>query len=132
VPTATSPETTRLQVCGSSVRTHASLVPEKYGSRRRPVSRAISGSCPASRMLAQMPAVRRSCHTIARRGLPIVSRSQKQMVSRWLVMPTAVGGSALASGLASSCRSEASVAAQISPGSCSTQPSAGKCWGNSL
>ena len=92
----------------------------------------MSGSLPASRMLAHMPAVRRSCQTIARRGEPRVSRSQKQIVSRWLVMPTAVGGSAVASGVASSWRSAASVADQISPGSCSTQPSAGKCWGNSL
>ena len=132
MPTATSPDTMRRHVSGSSVRTHASLVPEKYGSRRRPVSRAIRGSWPASRMLAHIPAVRRSCHTMARRGEPMVSRSQKQIVSRWLVMPTAVGGSALACGLAISSRSAASVADQISPGSCSTQPLAGKCWGNSL
>ena len=37
-----------------------------------------------------MSAVRRSCHTIARRGEPRVSRSHSTIVSRWFVMPSAV------------------------------------------
>ena len=51
---------------------------------------------------SQMSAVRRSCQTIARRGEPSVSRSHSTMVSRWLVMPTAV--SSAASTLASASR----------------------------
>ena len=44
-------------------------------------------SWPSSFIRRQMSAVRRSCHTIARRGDPRVSRSQSSTVSRWLVIP---------------------------------------------
>ena len=43
---------------------------------------------PASRSSAQIPAVRRSCQTMARRGAASVARSQITAVSRWLVRPT--------------------------------------------
>ena len=113
---------------GSFSGSHTSLVPEKYGSSRRPVSCATRGSCPSSRSRVQMAAVRRSCQTIARRGEPRVSRSQSSTVSRWLVMPTAVTCPSYA---LSASRVASSVACQISSGECSTQPGRGKCWANS-
>ena len=70
-------------------RARSSLVPEKYGSSRSPVSSVTRSSWPSARSRSQMSAVRRSCQTIARRGEPSVSRSQSRTVSRWLVMPTA-------------------------------------------
>jgi len=60
-----------------------------HGSIRSPVSSLIRSSWPSSRSRVQMSAVRRSCHTIARRGEPRVSRSQSTTVSRWLVIPIA-------------------------------------------
>ena len=89
MPTAYRPCSTSAHVCGSFSASQTSLVPEKYGSSRSPVSSATRSSWPASRSRVQMSAVRRSCHTIARRGEPRVSRSQSRIVSRWLVMPTA-------------------------------------------
>ncbi len=129
MPTAYRPSSTRAQVCGSFSRSQVSLVPEKYGSRRRPVSSVTRASWPSSRSRSQIGAVRRSCQTIARRGEPRVSRSQSRTVSRWLVMPTA--RSVEASYDVSAARVASSVACQISSGACSTQPGRGKCWANS-
>ncbi len=129
MPTAYRPSSTSAQVFASCSASQVSLVPEKYGSSRRPVTSATRSSWPASRSRLQMSAVRRSCHTIARRGEPSVSRSQSSTVSRWFVMPMAVTSSPW---LASSAIRVASiVACQISSGECSTQPGFGKCWANS-
>ena len=74
---------------------------------------------------AQRSAVRRSCQTIARcTGTPVV-RFQRSVVSRWFVIPIAVGSST------SACSAAASTLCQISSGSCSTQPERGKCCGSS-
>ena len=72
-----------------------------------------------------MGAVRRHCHTMALLTGSPVRRSHKMVVSRWLVMPTAAIclGSIWALSTASA-RARA-VVAQISMGSCSTQPG----WG---
>ena len=116
-------------MCGSFSASQTSLVPEKYGSSRSPVSSVTRSSWPSSRSREQMSAVRRSCQTIARRGEPSVSRSQSTIVSRWLVMPMPreLGGVDLGERR----RVAASVACQISSGPCSTQPGCGKCCGNS-
>src|SRR4051794_10623220 len=65
---------------------------------------------------------------MARCGAARVRLSHRTAVSRWLVMPTAVGRSASAFRAA---RQAARVACQICSGSCSTQPGCGKCWANS-
>jgi hypothetical protein len=57
-------------------------------------------------------------------GLPL-SRSQTMAVSRWLVMPMAATSRDEASARSMAARTVATVAAQISSGSCSTQPGAG-------
>ena len=75
-----------------SVRSHAILVAEKYGSSTSPVRSRTSGRWPAAASSSQRSAVRRSCHTMARcRGRP-VRRSQATTVSRWLVTPMAATG----------------------------------------
>ncbi len=129
MPTAYRPDSTSAQVCGSSSASHISLVPEKYGSSRSPVSSATRSSWPASFSRVQISAVRRSCHTIARRGEPRVSRSHSRIVSRWLVIPTAFSSEASTCAIAS--RAASRVACQISSGACSTQPGFGKCCRNS-
>ncbi|MGY2704057.1 hypothetical protein ACVW2K_003641 [Nocardioides sp. HB32] len=129
VPTAYRPDSTSAQVCGSFSRSHISLVPEKYGSRRSPVSSLTRSSWPSSRSRVHRSAVRRSCQTIALRGEPRVSRSHSSTVSRWLVMPTA--RSRPASWEARTWRVASRVACQISSGACSTQPGRGKCCANS-
>ena len=90
-----------------------------------------SGSCPAALSLRQVSAVRRSCQTMALWiGRP-VRRSHSTQVSRWLVMPMAAMSPALSPAAASAWRAVSTVVRQMSSGSCSTQPSAGKCWANS-
>ena len=89
MPTAYRPSSTIDHVWDSSSASQRSLVPEKYGSSRRPVSSRTRSSEPSSRMRRQISAVRRSCHTIARRGALSVSRSHSSTVSRWLVIPMA-------------------------------------------
>jgi hypothetical protein len=132
VPTAYRPDSTSAHVFGSCSASHISLVPEKYGSNRNPVSSATRSSWPASRRRLQMSAVRRSCHTIARRGEPSVSRSHSRTVSRWLVIPIACRAGPPVTSYAFSADLVASmVACQISSGECSTQPGLGKCWANS-
>ncbi len=63
-------------------------------------------------------------------GLP-VARSQITVVSRWLVMPMAATCAAVTPAFAMAARTVATTPAQISSGSCSTCPSAGKYWVNS-
>ena len=129
VPMATRPFVTWAQCCGSFSAIHSAFVPLKYGSRRRPVRSEMNASCPSLRRRSHNGAVRRSCHTIALRGEPIVSRSHRHHVSRWLVIPTAT--TAARSMLSSASLVAAIVADHTSPKSCSTRSSAGKCCSNS-
>ncbi len=97
----------------------------------RPVLAEIAGSWPSRFSLAQMSAVRRSCQTMARWiGCP-VARSHTTVVSRWLVMPIAAMSLAFRPAFSSASRQIMTVEVQMSSGSCSTQPEAGKCCGNS-
>ena len=132
MPTAYRPSSTRAHVFGSFSRSHTSLVPEKYGSSRSPVSSDTRSSWPSSRIRAQMSAVRRSCQTMPRRGEPSVSRSQSRTVSRWLVIPMArSSGPPVSAYAARQARVASMVACQISSGECSTQAGLGKCCANS-
>ena len=90
---------------------------------RRPVFSAMVSPRPWAFRPSQKGAVRRHCQTMALwMGSP-VRRSQRMVVSRWLVMPMAATcrGSMWLVISARARRSEA----QISMGSCSTQPG----WG---
>jgi len=60
-----------------------------------------------------------------------VDGSHTQTVSRWLVIPIAAMSLAVTLAFFSASRQVARVEFQISSGSCSTQPEAGKCCGNS-
>ncbi|CAM5702986.1 hypothetical protein SALBM135S_02311 [Streptomyces alboniger] len=72
--------------------------------------------------------MRVSCHTMALcTGLP-VARSHRTVVSRWLVMPSALSRSALSPALAIAPATTACTFDQISVASCSTQPGLGKIW----
>jgi len=63
----------------------------EVGIEHQPVRPWIKARCRSATSSAQRGAVRRSCHTIARcNGFPL-PRSHTQTVSRWLVMPMAVG-----------------------------------------
>ena len=97
----------------------------------RPVFAVIAGSWPSAFSRAQMSAVRRSCQTMARWIAWPVPRSHTTVVSRWLVMPIAAMSLAPAPAFFSASRQIATVEVQMSSGSCSTQPEAGKCCGNS-
>ena len=128
VPSASAPSRTPAHSCGSCSASQANLVPVKYGSSRRPVSSATRCSTPSARSRSQMPVVRRSCQTIAGRGERRVRRSQTTAVSRWSVIPTQVGCSSVP---ARASRQAATVAVQMSSGSCSTQPGRGNSCANS-
>ena len=97
----------------------------------RPVFCEINGSRPSAFSLAQMPAVRRSCQTMARCTAWPVVRSHTTVVSRWLVMPIAAMSFAVMPACSIASRQTITVEVQMSSGSCSTQPEAGKCCGNS-
>ena len=80
---------------------------------------------------AHCGAVRRSCQTMALWIGSPVCRSQRIVVSRWLVMPMPIT-SFSATSLWRAPRARVSrCVAQISFGSCSTQPGCGKIWRNS-
>ena len=106
----------------------AAFVALKYGSRTNPVVARTSGRWPASVSSAQMPAVRRSCQTMARCSACPVVRSKATRVSRWLVMPRAATVSSDSARRAPTSERVDRTAPQISAGSCSTQPGRGKCW----
>ncbi len=129
VPNRTCPEVTPDQISGSFFAIQRSFDDEKYGSRPRPVFLRTSSSTPELRMSRTRFDDRRSCQTIAFLGERRVSLSQRTIVSRWFVMPRAVGVVPAAS---TACFADFRVACQISSGSCSTQPERGKCWGNSV
>ena len=97
----------------------------------RPVFCEITGSRPSAFSFAQMSAVRRSCQTMARCTACPVARSHTTVVSRWLVMPIAAMSFAVMPACAIASRQTVTVEVQMSSGSCSTQPEAGKCCGNS-
>ncbi len=97
----------------------------------RPVFAEIAVSWPSPFNLAQISAVRRSCQTMARCTAWPVARSHTTVVSRWLVMPIAAMSLGVTPAFFSASRQVAIVEAQMSSGSCSTQPDAGKCCGNS-
>ena len=78
-----------------------------------------------------MSAVRRSCQTMARWMACPWSRPHTTVVSRWLVIPIAAMSLAVAPAFSKASRQTATVVVQMSSGSCSTQPEAGKCCGNS-
>ena len=97
----------------------------------RPVLAVIAGSWPSLFNCAQISAVRRSCQTMARWIACPVARSHTTVVSRWLVMPMAAMSFAVTLAFFIASRQQAMVEVQMSSGSCSTQPEAGKCCGNS-
>src|SRR3954463_6016687 len=97
----------------------------------RPVFAEIAGSWPSLLSRAQMSAVRRSCQTMARCTACPVARSHTTVVSRWLVMPIAAMSFAVTPAFCKASRQVEMVEVQMSSGSCSTQPEAGKCCGNS-
>ena len=78
-----------------------------------------------------MSAVRRSCQTMALASGTPVARSHSSVVSRWLVMPTAAMSRPAMRAFAITACSTPDCDAQISIGSCSTQPGLGKIWPNS-
>ncbi len=94
------------------------------GSSSSPVFACTAASCPAAFSSAQISAVRRSCQTIARDSARLVDRDQKQIVSRWLVIPIP----AIREGPPApftTVRAQARVRSHISSASCSTQPGRG-------
>ena len=66
VPNAISPASARARSAGLPSRSQAILLPEKYGSRTRPVRSWKTGSWPSAFSRAQISAVWRLCQTIAR------------------------------------------------------------------
>ncbi len=100
-------------------------MPEKYASSTSPVRSRTSASAPEAFSASQIAAVRRPCQTMARWiGLP-VARSQTIVVSRWLVIPIAAISLPVTRASASARRAASPTVAQISSGSCSTQPGCG-------
>ena len=92
-------------------------------SRSSPINRATSSASPES--LSTMGAERRHCHTMAFiTGFP-VSRSQRMVVSRWFVMPTAATSEQAIPLFSMASAALFSSDSQISVGSCSTHPSLG-------
>ena len=78
-----------------------------------------------------MPALTRLCQTMALATGRPVWRSQRIVVSRWLVTPMAAMFSAESDALASASRATASWLSQIASGSCSTKPGPGRICSNS-
>src|SRR5207302_519154 len=64
VPKQSSPSAARSAARATLSSSQRSLVPEKYGSRTRPVFWRTRGSRPRVRSSSQKDAVRRSCQTI--------------------------------------------------------------------
>ncbi len=95
----------------------------------RPVRSRTRLSAPTWRSSSHCGAVRRSCQTIALWiGSPLW-RSQTMVVSRWLVMPTAISSSSGTPLERSASRATSRWVLKISFASCSTQPGCGKiCW----
>ena len=94
VPNASSPALALARAPFTFCRIHCTFVAEKYASITRPVLRRIMRSSFRALRRSQMPAVRRSCQTIALQIGSPVARSQTTVVSRWLVMPMAATSAA--------------------------------------
>ena len=90
-----------------------------------------SGSWPWARNSSQRPAVRLSCHTIARCSGSPDARSQATAVSRWFVIPMPARSEPVIPASASASWPTRRVTSQISAASCSTQPARGKYCRNS-
>ena len=97
-----------------------------------PVLRRMTRSSLRARSRSQMPAVRRSCQTIALQIGSPVTRSQTTVVSRWFVIP--IAATSVGDTLAFVNASAATPACddQMSRGLCSTHPGLGKICGNSF
>ena len=125
VPKASSPASAAAFAPSTLSRIHRILVPEKYGSRTRPVFSRNMASSPCSLRSAQMLAVRRHCQTMELwTGRPS-RRRQTVVVSRWLVMPMPAMELASTPAWFRAVAMVAWVVCQMSSGSCSTQPGRG-------
>ena len=139
VPNRTSPRSHRSRSPGIVSRRCTIFVPEKYGSSSSPVRRRTSSSSPAASIRAQIGADTLLCQTTAGATGAPVARSQRIVVSRWLVTPTAATCAGSAPALRSTARAQDNCDRQMSSGSCSTIPSSvpsgpravRACWGNS-
>jgi hypothetical protein len=126
LPNSSSPRSARRLAPWTLSRIQPTLGPEKYVATTRPVRSLTSGSSPSSISRRHASRVRVSCQTIALyTGLP-VAFSQTTAVSRWFVIPIAVRSDAATPPLSIAPRITAWVRAQISIGSCSTQPGLGQ------
>ena len=131
VPKQRSPRSARARAPFTLSSSQRSLVALKYASSTRPVFSRTHGSFPCALSSLHIPAVRRSCQTMALwMGRP-ERRSQSSVVSRWLVMPMACRSDGFADAWRRARPMTLSVAAQMSSRSCSTQPGLGKIWRNS-
>jgi hypothetical protein len=123
VPNASEPARAAAAMPFTLCSIQLTFVPEKYGSSVSPVSSLTRASLPWFSSSAQRSAVRRSCHTIALCAALPVLRSQMTLVSRWFVMPiAAIDDDTMPF---SACDSASRTDAQMSSGSCSTQPGCG-------
>jgi hypothetical protein len=125
LPKIRSPASARSRAPSTLSRIQLTFGPEKYVASGRPTFER-KRSCPPSRDSSSTSlSVRVSCHTSAfMTGSPVL-RSHTTVVSRWLVMPTAAMSSTLPPALASASSRTSVQRAQISLGSCSTQPGLG-------
>ena len=98
------------------------FVAEKYGSSTSPVRRRMSASSPRALSRAHTGADTRLCQTMAGATGRPVARSQRIVVSRWLVIPIAATAVAGVPDSESTRRAQSSCVRQMSSGSCSTMP----------
>jgi hypothetical protein len=123
VPKASLPASAFSRAPSTLSSSQASLEPEKYGSSSRPVFCCTIGSCPSRRSAAVIEAVRRSCQTMAlctgRAGLAVPEHHGLALVG------DADGRDGARAPFARAARTVESVVAQITSGSCSTQPKPG-------
>ena len=125
VPNNRSPRSALSRAPGTFSRIQRTFVAEKYASITSPVFLRMVSLQPFSFRESQYSAVRLHCQTMALyTGLP-VALSHTMVVSRWLVMPIAAIWDASTPSLALASLITASWLAQISVGSCSTQPGLG-------
>ena len=101
-------------------------IEQQPGAFARPAPRRPRAQPLRKRRRCGGPARRWRCGSAGR-----CARSQTSVVSRWLVMPIAASRCAEQPAVRAPRAASPSVVRQISSGSCSTQPGAGKCCGNS-
>ena len=132
MPKRISPRSARSRKAGLRIQKMLDLRAGEIGIQHQ------AGLLAEKRLAARRPsAVRRSaaltrlCQTTAlATGLP-VWRSQRMVVSRWLVMPSAAMSSAESDASAIARRATSNCEDQIASGSCSTTPGRGRICGNS-